>query len=112
MSKESKTITLTASNFDREVTGSDLPVLVDFWAAWCGPCRVVGPIVDAIAVEYQGRVRVGKVNVDEEVDLASRFGISSIPSLLIFRSGDVVDRVIGAVPREALTRRLEEQIAA
>ncbi|MBR3942423.1 MAG: thioredoxin [Clostridia bacterium] len=88
-------ITITRENFEQEVLKSDLPVLVDFWATWCGPCMMLAPIVEEIAEEYQGKIKVGKVNVDEEGALAMQFGIQSIPTLLYFKGGKLVDTKIG-----------------
>ena len=88
-------ITITSENFEQEVLKSDLPVLVDFWATWCGPCMMLAPIVEEIAEEYQGKIKVGKVNVDEEGALAMQFGIQSIPTLLYFKGGKLVDTKIG-----------------
>lgn len=92
-------IELTNENFDAEVLQSELPVLVDFWATWCGPCMMLGPIVAEVATEYAGRVKVGKVNVDNAPELAARYGITSIPALLIFRKGEVVRTSVGFVKK-------------
>ena len=92
-------IELTNENFDAEVLQSDLPVLVDFWATWCGPCMMLGPIVAEVATEYAGRVKVGKVNVDNAPELAARYGITSIPALLLFRKGEVVRTSVGFVKK-------------
>ena len=100
-------ITLTSENFEAEVLNSDIPVLVDFWAPWCGPCRMVAPIVAEIAEEQAGTVKVGKVNVDEEPALAGRFGIASIPTLMVFRNGQLADTVIGARPKAAIEALLK-----
>ena len=92
-------IELTNENFDAEVLQSELPVLVDFWATWCGPCMMLGPIVAEVAAEYAGRVNVGKVNVDNAPELAARYGITSIPALLLFRKGEVARTSVGFVPK-------------
>ncbi len=97
-------ITITTANFEEEVLKSELPVLVDFWATWCGPCRMVGPIVSEIAEEYDGKIKVGKVNVDEEMALATKFGITGIPTLLVFKNGEVVNQQIGFAPKEDLVK--------
>lgn len=98
---------LTSADFDAEVSQSDVPVLVDFWAPWCGPCRMMGPVIDAIAEKYAGRVKVCKVNVDEAGDIAGKFGIRSIPTLMIFNGGQQADTVVGAVPEADLSQRLD-----
>ena len=92
-------IELTNENFDAEVLQSELPVLVDFWATWCGPCMMLGPIVAEVAAEYAGRVKVGKVNVDNAPELAARYGITSIPTLLLFRKGEVAKTSVGFVKK-------------
>lgn len=107
----SKPIEFTDSNFDEEVLKSDKPVLVDFWAEWCGPCRMVGPIVEELAGEYEGKAKIGKVDVDSNPEVSVKYGIRSIPSLLIFKNGEVVDQIIGAVPKAHLAKQLEEQVA-
>ncbi len=88
-------IILTEENFDEEVRRSDIPVLVDFWAVWCGPCSMIAPTVAEIADEYTGRVKVGKVNVDEQMKLAMKYGVSSIPTLILFKKGEPIDRTVG-----------------
>ena len=104
--------TLTENNFSNEVLESAEPVVVDFWADWCAPCRAVAPVVERVAQEFEGRVTVGKVNIDEEPGLARSYAIRSIPSLLIFRDGEVVDQIVGAVPFEKLSERVESALAA
>lgn len=95
-------IKITVDNFEEEVLGSQIPVLVDFWATWCGPCRMLGPVVAEIAEELEGKVKVGKVNVDEEGELAARFGISSIPTVMVFKNGEVTNTSVGFCPKEEL----------
>lgn len=107
----SNTVELTDSNFSDEVEKSDTPVLVDFWAEWCGPCRMVGPVVDEIASEYDGKAKVGKVNVDHNPEVSVKYGIRSIPALLIFKDGEVVDSIIGAVPKTHIKKQLDAQLA-
>ena len=96
----------TRENFDHEVMNSDMPVLVDFYADWCGPCKMMGPVVEKIAKEYSGRAKVGKVNVDEQQELARQFGIMSIPSFVFIKNGKKVDQAMGAMPPSALEARL------
>ncbi len=100
-------IVLTDDNFESEVLESDRPVLVDFWAAWCGPCRMVAPIVEELVGEYDGRAKVCKLDVDSAQKTAQEYGIRSIPTLLIFREGRVADQVIGAVPKSQITEKLD-----
>ncbi|MCS7254746.1 MAG: thioredoxin [Armatimonadota bacterium] len=99
---------LTVDSFDAEILRSDLPAMVDFWAPWCGPCRVMAPIVESIAERYQGKVKVAKVNVDENTELAIRYSIMSIPTLLFFRDGQVIDKIIGLVPEREIEERLNK----
>ena len=101
----------TDANFDQEVLQSDVPVLVDFWASWCAPCNMVAPIVEEIANEYDGRAKVGKVDVDANPQTAGKFGIRSIPSLLVFQGGKVVNQVVGAQPKQMITEKLDAVIA-
>ncbi len=103
-------IKITSENFESEVVTSAVPVLVDFWAEWCGPCRMVLPVVEEIAVELAGKAKVGKVNVDDSPDLASRFDVASIPTLLIFKNGVVVDQMVGALPKPKLLERIKAQL--
>ncbi len=101
-------IQLTENNWEKEVLNSDIPVLVDFWAPWCGPCRMVAPIVSEIAEEYEGKLKVGKLNTDEEPGIAVKYGIMSIPTLMIFKNGEVADQIVGAVPKEYFIQKLDQ----
>jgi len=92
-------LVLTADNFKTEVLESEIPVLVDFWASWCGPCKMLGPVISQIAEEYEGKVKVGKVNVDDEEELAMEYGIQSIPTVLLFKGGEVVEQSLGFKPK-------------
>ena len=104
-----ETIEITDANFN-EILNTDKPVLVDFWAEWCGPCKMIGPVVKELASEYEGRAVIGKVNVDENPGTAAQFGIRSIPTLLVFKGGEIVDKQIGAVPKAVLAGKLDAQI--
>jgi thioredoxin 1 len=100
------TVEGTDTNFDQEVLKSDIPVLVDFWAPWCGPCRMVSPLVDELAEELTGKLKVVKVNTDENQEIAIKYGIRSIPTLGIFKGGEIVDGVIGAIPKQAIKEKV------
>ncbi|MGL5807045.1 MAG: thioredoxin [Xenococcaceae cyanobacterium] len=106
----SATAPVTDASFKDEVLDSDVPVLVDFWAPWCGPCRMVAPVVDEIAEQYEGQVKVVKLNTDENPNTASQYGIRSIPTLMIFKGGQRVDMVVGAVPKTTLANTLEKYL--
>jgi thioredoxin 1 len=98
---------LTDSNFEEMVLKSDKPVLVDFWAEWCGPCRMVAPIVNELAAEYEGRAVVGKVDVDSNPEVAQKFGIRNIPTILFFKDGEIADKQVGAVPKSMLVSKID-----
>ena len=102
-----KAIHIKEADFDATVIKSDIPVLVDFWAPWCGPCHMIAPAVEELAAEYDGRIKVAKVNVDENPNVAARYGIRSIPTILMFKGGKVQDQVIGAVGKAELSRKLQ-----
>lgn len=101
---------LQDATFDQEVLKSAVPYLVDFWAPWCGPCRMIAPIVSELADEYAGRMRVGKVNVDDNQEIAARYGISSIPTLMLFKDGQLKERITGAVPKNALKQAVDKHV--
>jgi thioredoxin 1 len=102
-------VELTDANFE-EVIKTDKPVLVDFWAEWCGPCRMVGPIVEELSKDYEGRAIVGKVNVDHNPGISSKYGIRNIPTILFFKNGEVVDKSVGAVPKNVLSQKIDGQL--
>ena len=101
---------VTDASFAQDVLKSDLPVLIDFWAPWCGPCRMVAPIVDEIATEFEGKIKVFKLNTDENPNVASQYGIRSIPTLMIFKGGQKVDTVVGAVPKTTLSSTISKYL--
>ena len=101
-----KPITITDDNFEVEVMQSDKPVLIDFWATWCGPCRMIAPIVEELALEYDAKAKIGKVDVDENQQIAIKYGVRSIPTILIFKGGKVSDTIIGAVPKSQIVSKL------
>lgn len=104
---ETMALQITENNFETEVIGSSVPVLVDFWATWCGPCKMISPIVDQIATEMAGTAKVGKVNVDDSAALATRFNVRSIPTLLFFKNGELVDTIIGATSKDNILAHLK-----
>lgn len=101
-----KPITITDDNFETEVTSSELPVLIDFWAAWCGPCKMIAPIVEELAEEFDGKVKVGKLDVDENQQTAIKYGVRSIPTVLLIKNGEVKDTIIGAVPKSVFVDKI------
>ena len=101
---------LTDSNFQTEVLSSDLPVVVDFWAAWCGPCRMVAPIIEELSKDYEGKVKVGKLDVDEAPQTASRYGIMSIPTVVFFKQGKIMGQVVGALGKAELKKKIDEAL--
>jgi thioredoxin 1 len=103
-------VEFTDANFDTEVLKSELPVLVDFWAPWCGPCRMIGPSVEALSNEYAGKFKIGKLNSDDNPDVSAKFGIRSIPTLLIFKNGEVVNQLVGALPKDKIAEQLNRAL--
>jgi thioredoxin 1 len=105
-----KPITFTDDNFNTEVLKSDLPVVVDFWATWCGPCRMIAPIMEELAEKYEGKVKIGKLDVDENQQTAIKYGVRSIPTVLILKGGEVIDTVIGAVPKTMFVEKIQKLV--
>ena len=103
-----KEVVLTDANFDEEVLQAETPVLVDFWAEWCGPCRMIGPIVKELADEFEGKIKVGKVNVDQNQGTAAKYGIRSIPTLLLFKGGDLAEQMVGAQPKNKIVESINK----
>jgi thioredoxin 1 len=104
------TVTVTDENFDHQVIQSEIPVLVDFWAEWCGPCKVIGPTLDALAADYNGKVKIAKLNVDDNPDTAGRFGVRSIPTLIVFKDGEAQQAAIGVRPKGQLIALIETHL--
>jgi thioredoxin 1 len=100
-------VEITTENFEQEVLQSDVPVLVDFWAEWCMPCKMIAPVLDEMSEEYDGKLKIGKLNVDEQADLAARYNVVSIPTLMVFKGGEVAGQQIGAAPRDRLEKLVE-----
>jgi thioredoxin 1 len=107
MGESEHLVQVTDSDFDQQILQSDKPVLVDFWAAWCGPCRTVGPVVEELAGEYAGKIKVAKLNVDENKETPTKYGIRGIPTLILFKDGQVVDQIVGAVPKSRIKELLD-----
>jgi thioredoxin 1 len=103
-------VEVTDANFDADVLKSDKPVLIDFWATWCGPCRAIAPIVDELATEYQGKVKVGKMDVDRNSATPMRYGVRGIPTLLVFKDGQVKEQIVGYVPKEQIQKALDKHV--
>lgn len=103
-------IEFTDANFEEEVLKSELPVLIDFWAVWCGPCKMIAPSIDQLANEYEGKAKIGKVDVDNNQQVATKYGIRSIPTLLIFKDGKMVDQIVGALPKPKIAEKLNAHI--
>jgi thioredoxin 1 len=105
------TVAVTDSSFEQEVLQSSVPVLVDFWAAWCGPCKVIAPTIDQLAAEYAGKLKVVKVDVDQNMEISSRYGIMSIPTVMLFKGGHAVEKMIGALPKPAFVSKIQPHLS-
>lgn len=103
-------LTFTDDNFEKDVLQSEIPVLVDFWATWCAPCKAIAPIIDSVAAEYEGRVKVGKVNVDDNPSTPSKYGVRGIPTVILFKGGKVLDQVVGAIPKAQLDTLIKKAL--
>ena len=101
-------VILDSNNFEKEVVESEIPVIIDFWAEWCAPCRMIAPIFKELAGEYEGKLKFGKLNVDENQDIAMRYGIQGIPTMMIFKKGMIVDRIVGAMPKPLLKQKIDQ----
>ena len=112
MTHQTTPTTLTTETFQTEVLDSTLPVLVDIWAPWCGPCRVIGPIVETLADDFEGRAKIAKLNIDDNGDIASKYGVEAIPTLLLFQNGALVDRIVGLASKTTLTEKLNRLLDA
>jgi thioredoxin 1 len=110
MAETKNSIEITDSNFDEQVINSDVPVLVDFWAEWCGPCVALAPVVEELAEEYDGKVKVGKLDVDKNSESAMKYGIRSIPAIFLFKNGEIVDKQIGNAPKSVLKQKMDAQL--
>lgn len=104
------TLTISDDNFEAEVLSSEIPVLVDFWATWCGPCKAIAPMIDELAAEYSGKLKIGKVNVDENPKTPGKYGVRGIPTLILFKGGEIVEQVTGAVPKSQIEELLKKAV--
>lgn len=105
------TVEITDSNFEQEVIKSEIPVLIDFWAVWCGPCKAIAPVIEEISNEYEGKLKVGKLDIDNNQEVSVKYGIRSIPTLLIFKEGKIVDQIVGAIPKSQIISKLSAHVA-